>query len=112
MSRNIKETAPKEACMARDEILSRRTVLRNALLAGCCLIAPITLLGACSKGTESGAPTLPGKLSKEEVKYQDQPKGTQACSNCAKFNSAKKTCQSVEGTISPDGWCVLWVRNA
>ncbi|MFZ2335208.1 MAG: hypothetical protein WAW35_09875 [Sideroxyarcus sp.] len=112
MSKNINGTTPKETCMTQDEILSRRTVLRNALVAGCCLFAPVTLLGACSKGTESGAPTLPEKLSKEEVKYQDQPKGTQKCSNCMNFNSAKATCSRVEGLFSPEGWCVLWARNA
>ena len=96
----------------RDEILSRRTILRNALIAGCCLFVPVALLGACSKEAESGAPTLPEKLSKDEVKYRDQPKGTQQCSNCMNFNSAKKTCSRVEGPVSPEGWCVLWARNA
>jgi hypothetical protein len=112
MSRNITKTTPKETCMTQDEILSRRAVLRGALITGCCLFVPVTLLGACSKETESGAPTLPGKLSKDEVKYQDQPKGTQTCSNCMNFNSAKKTCNRVEGPVSPEGWCVLWARNA
>jgi hypothetical protein len=112
MSRNIKKTAPEETCMAQDEILSRRAALRSVLVAGCCLFVPVALLGACSKGTESGAPTLPGKQSKDEVKYQDQPKGTQKCSNCMNFNSAKKTCNRVDGLFSPDGWCVLWARNA
>lgn len=95
-----------------DEVLSRRAILRGTLIAGCCLIAPIVLLGACSKGTDSAVPALPEKLSKDEAKYQEQPKGTQKCSNCAKFNSAKKTCQRVEGLVSPEGWCVLWAGNA
>jgi hypothetical protein len=98
--------------MARNELLSRRNVLRNALIAGCCLFVPVTLLGACSKGTESEAPTLPGKLSKDEVKYQNQPSGTQKCSNCMNFNSAKQTCNRVEGQVSAEGWCMLWARNA
>jgi hypothetical protein len=93
--------------MMQDEILSRRTVLRGALVAGCCLITPITLLSACSK-----SPALPEKLSKTEVKYQAQPNGEQKCSNCMNFNSSKKTCSRVEGPVSPDGWCVLWGRNA
>jgi hypothetical protein len=112
MSRNIKKTAPEETCMKQDELLSRRTVLRNALIAGCCLFVPVTLLGACSKGAESDTPTLPGKLSKSEVKYQNQPNGTQQCSNCMNFNSVKQTCNRVEGPVSPEGWCVLWARNA
>ena len=96
----------------QDEIPSRRAVLRGALVAGCCLIAPITLLGACSRGAEADATALARKLSKSEVKYQAQPNGEQKCSNCMNFNSSKKTCSRVEGLVSPDGWCVLWGRNA
>ncbi len=112
MSRNIKETAPKESCMAQKEILSRRAALRGVLITGCCLFIPVALLGACSKGDDSAAPKLPEKLSKAEVKYQAQPKGEQQCGNCMNFNSAKKTCNRVEGPVSPEGWCVLWARNA
>ena len=87
--------------MTQDELLSRRAALRSVLVAGCCLFVPVALLGACSRGTESGAPTLPGKLSKDEVKYQDQPKGTQKCSNCMNSISAKKTCSRVGGRSAP-----------
>jgi hypothetical protein len=112
MSRNIKETAPKETFMVQDEILSRRAVLRGALVAGCSLFVPITLLGACSKGAESAAPTLARKQSQAEVRYQAQPNGVQKCSNCMNYNSAKNICNRVEGPVSPEGWCVLWGRNA
>ena len=112
MNRNIRETAPADTHMARDEILSRRTALRSMVIAGCCLFMPVALLGGCSKGTESDTPTLPGKLSKAEVKYQAQPKGAQQCSNCMNFNSAKQTCNRVEGPVSPEGWCALWAGNA
>jgi hypothetical protein len=98
--------------MVPEEILSRRIVLRGALIAGCCLIVPISLLGACSKGEQSSATTLPGKLPKAKVKYQAQPNGEQKCSNCMNFNSAKKLCNRVEGPVSPEGWCVLWAMNA
>jgi hypothetical protein len=112
MSNDINVKAPEDTCVAQDEILSRRAALRSVLMAGYCLFIPITLLGACSKGNESDAPKLPEKLSKADAKYQAQPKGEQECSNCMNFNSAKKTCSRVEGTVSPEGWCVLWARNA
>jgi hypothetical protein len=112
MSKGIMKTSPKITCRVQDEILSRRAVLRGALIAGCCLMAPITLLGACSKSADSTAPALPEKLPKADVKYQEQPKGAQKCSNCMQFNSAKKTCNRVEGPVSPEGWCSLWARNA
>jgi hypothetical protein len=106
------KTAPGKTRMAQDDFLSRRAVLRDALITGCCLIAPIMLFGACSKETESASPALARKLSKSEVKYQDHPNSEQKCGNCMNFNSAKKTCSRVEGPISPEGWCVLWGRNA
>ena len=98
--------------MAQKEILTRRDVLHGVLIAGSCLFLPISLLGACSRSTESDTPAALKKLSRVEVKYQDQPKGTQSCGNCMNFNSAKKTCSRVEGLVSPEGWCVLWGRNA
>jgi hypothetical protein len=112
MIKNSHKSIPGTTCMAQDELLSRRTVLRSGLVAAFCLFVPITLLGACSKGTESNTPALLKKLSKAAVKYQGQPMGTQACSNCMNFNSAQKTCQRVEGEVSPDGWCTLWGANA
>lgn len=57
--------------------------------------------------TESAAPA-PAKVSQASVQYQNQPKGEQKCSNCIHF-VAPNACKVVEGEISPEGWCVLWV---
>jgi hypothetical protein len=112
MIKNNNESPPETTSVAQVKLLSRRTVLRGGLVAGVCLFVPITLLGACSRGTESNTPALLKKVSRAVAKYQDHPMGTQTCSNCMNFNSAQKTCQRVEGEVSPDGWCILWGANA
>ena len=48
------------------------------------------------------------KYSKDAVSYQDSPKGDQNCANC-KFWDGEGGCEIVEGEISPDGWCAVWV---
>jgi hypothetical protein len=46
------------------------------------------------------------------VQYQLQPKGEQKCANCANFIAASNTCKQVDGQISPEGWCALWIKKA
>ena len=81
---------------------SRRSLLkRGALLAGSALFATI-------------APRKPAfaqqKASKAAMQYQDKPKGDQQCSNCMHF-IPNNGCAIVEGTISPQGWCIAWVKK-
>jgi len=77
---------------------SRRTVLRGLVAAGCALCLP--RLGHAEAG----------KLSQVQAQYQDKPKGDQKCANCMHF-VAPNSCKVVDGTISPDGWCTLWVKK-
>jgi hypothetical protein len=56
------------------------------------------------------------KSSKAQVKYQNHPKGGAKCSGCKFFmpgNSAKAmgSCQIVDGSISPNGWCVAYTKK-
>jgi hypothetical protein len=51
------------------------------------------------------------KMAKTAVAYQDTPHGDQKCSNCKLFEPPS-SCKSVEGTISPEGWCKIWVKKA
>lgn len=108
----------------------RRIVLRGTLASGITL-----MLGACdSKQESSAAPrtspavatppetssaapsaaeglteTAPvAKLSKAIARYQTEPSGEQRCAGCAHF-VAPNACRVVEGDISPDGWCTLWL---
>lgn len=50
------------------------------------------------------------KSSKKDVEYQGKPKGNQRCTNCALFVKPNK-CKSVKGSVSPLGWCNIWVKR-
>ena len=54
--------------------------------------------------------TAQQKMSKDQAKYQDKPKGDQRCDGC-NFFVAPDGCKLVDGKISPAGWCVLWVAK-
>jgi hypothetical protein len=46
-------------------------------------------------------------MTQQQVSYQDTPKGTQQCINCKLF-APPNACRSVEGNISPQGWCTIF----
>jgi hypothetical protein len=83
--------------------LSRRSLLRRAAgLAGVSLAGtfiPIRLASAQQK------------VAKEAMKYQDKPNGDMKCDNCMQF-VAPSSCKVVDGTISPNGYCIAWVKKA
>jgi hypothetical protein len=74
--------------------VSRRTVLLAAAAA-----APALALGRA----EAAA------LPQSAVSYQDSPKDGKDCKGCKLFIKPS-SCKSVTGTISPNGWCKLWVK--
>ena len=45
------------------------------------------------------------------MKYQDKPNGDQKCSTCMQFEPPG-SCKVVEGAISPNGYCIAWVKKA
>ena len=122
------DAAPKDADMTKEQSPPRRAVLRGALAVGCSLWLPVALSGCDSKkgadsgsstpaspaatGANSAAPPAPTKVPQASVQYQTQPKGEQQCSGCQHFIAASNTCELVEGQISPNGWCSLWVKKA
>jgi hypothetical protein len=77
--------------------VSRRTLLQNAA----CGAGVVTFLGTA---TGAGAAA---KVSQKSVAYQESPKGTQSCANCNVFEPPN-ACKTVEGTVSPQGWCKIW----
>lgn len=115
----------------KEEIPPRRVLLRSALVFACSLCLPPALSGCDNKkdsnakgavpagpsanssaaGPGAAAPSAAKKLAKASVKYQMQPNGDQKCSLCQFFIAESKTCQLVEGDISPDGWCVQWAKK-
>ena len=56
-------------------------------------------------------PAFAGKLQPSAVGYQATPKDDKKCSGCNLYVDPK-ACKSVDGEISPDGWCRLWVKKA
>jgi hypothetical protein len=107
----------------KEEVLSRRVVLRGALAVVCSLCLPLALSACDSKkgasssspapatSATSDAPTGPAKASQASVQYQTQPKSEQNCGNCLNFIAESNTCKLVEGQISPTGWCSLWAKK-
>ncbi|HEY1655921.1 MAG TPA: high-potential iron-sulfur protein [Candidatus Tumulicola sp.] len=58
------------------------------------------------------APAL-AKGSQAQYKYQSKPNGSKKCSNCTfyiagKSATANGSCKIVEGTISPNGYCIAY----
>jgi len=81
---------------------SRRLLLRRAaLLAGAALTASVV---------PSEQASAQQKVSKEAMKYQDKPNGDQRCDNCMQF-VPPASCKVVDGTISPNGYCIAWVKK-
>jgi hypothetical protein len=81
---------------------SRRSLLRGAAFAvgGAAVIGPIAMTG-----TSQAA-----KMAQKIVGYQDTPKGDQQCDNCSQFE-APSSCKIVDGTVSPSGWCKVYVKK-
>jgi hypothetical protein len=59
-------------------------------------------------GTMAGPAAARLKVSRQSVAYQDQPDGGKHCSLCAHF-LPPGSCQLVQGPISPQGYCRLFV---
>jgi hypothetical protein len=93
--------------MKTDATLPRRIVLRRMLLLGCGLCVPAAL-----SGCGSGQRTTGSKMSQADALYRRHPWGRQQCSNCLHFIPESKTCKAVDGAVSPEGWCALWMTKA
>jgi len=50
------------------------------------------------------------KTDKKTAKYQDKPNNGQSCSQC-NFFRPPKSCQLVDGDISPTGWCSFFAKK-
>jgi hypothetical protein len=85
------------------EQISRRTMFGVAGTAA-------TVLGSALLAASSGARADASQLQKQDVRYQDQPKGAQRCSGCANF-TAPSACKVVAGNVNPNGWCLLYTAT-
>jgi hypothetical protein len=80
-------------------------VSRRALLRGTTLLALGSLgFGLMPLDAEAKKPTL----SQKQAHYQTTPKDGHTCAGCRHFIADKKACDLVKGTISPNGWCMMW----
>src|SRR6202163_2859602 len=84
--------------------LSRRSILRNIAVAA----GGAAVLAATASGTRLAEAQT--KATQKAVGYQDTPKGAQRCDNCRQFEPPD-SCKTVEGTISPAGWCKVYVKK-
>ena len=83
--------------MTEQQGVSRRRVLTITAGAAGASIAGVSVARAQAKTPQ------------KNVKYQDTPKGEQRCENCKQFQPPS-ACKVVDGTISPQGWCMVYVK--
>jgi len=93
----------KEEKMASEIRIRRRDALRSMGLA--MLSLPLVAVSTLWMSREAYAQQ---KVPKEPVKYQEEPKDNQQCSGCLHF-VPPNACKLVQGEISPQGWCTLYV---
>jgi len=82
----------------RSTRLSRRSLLQGAAAAA-------GILGAAPTPA-----TAQPKISKVAVNYQDHPDGDKRCEKCVQFQPPDG-CKVVEGTISPQGSCRIFMLS-
>jgi hypothetical protein len=86
--------------------ISRRSLLR----AGGCALG-LALFGAGPAFAQEGESEIgPKKISQKDAAYQPQPSSGSKCLICRSFMPAGE-CHLVEGAISPNGWCKLYVMS-
>lgn len=95
----------------KDKVFTRRDLLKGtAMVVTGLMIAPAIAIGASQTLERKVAKAT---MTKSEAAYQDKPLGNHQCSNCAHFipgasPKANGTCEVVEGSITPHGWCVVY----
>lgn len=80
--------------------LSRRQILRGAAIAaGSAAVLAGTVVPAQAK------------MSQKAAGYQGTPKDGASCATCALF-TPPSSCNLVDGTISPNGWCRFYSKKS
>jgi hypothetical protein len=85
---------------------TRKEALRNLIVLPALAAMVVTSTGIAQ-----------AKASKAQFKYQDKPNGKAQCSGCALFvpgssKTANGTCNLVDGSISPNGWCTGYAAKS
>ncbi len=93
-----------DASKIRSAALSRRSILRKAALAA----GGTAFLGTVTGGNRVAEAQT--KMAQSAAGYQPTPHQGQACANCLQF-VPPDACKVVEGTVSPAGWCKLYIKK-
>ena len=93
---------------ALNKNVTRRNFLKTATLFAAIATIPVSVVSK---------EAFAAKMAKASMQYQDQPKGTLKCSQCTQFlpgKSAKAagSCNLIDGSISPNGWCLAYAPKA
>ena len=87
--------------MAGEPIAGSARLSRRSMLGG--VIGAAGILAATPKRA-----TAQPKISKVAVNYQDHPDGDKRCDKCIQFQPPD-ACKVVEGSISPQGSCRIFM---
>jgi hypothetical protein len=98
-----KQVDPERRTGAAQTQLSRRELLPT-LIGSAAIVAAAISLG------EHETAIAQSKTSQAVAKYQDHPNAGNSCSLCNYF-LPPHSCQLVEGTISPTGWCSFFAKK-
>ncbi|ABE40839.1 high-potential iron-sulfur protein [Rhodopseudomonas pseudopalustris] len=52
------------------------------------------------------------RMAKTAAQYQASPRSGQTCGKCTNYIVASSTCKVIDGTVSANGWCSLFVAKA
>ena len=81
------------------------------------MLKNVALVAGLAAAPWAGSALAQGKATKEAMHYQDRPKDGQQCATCIQFIPGAKPgasgeCQIVEGPISPNGWCIEYIKKS
>lgn len=89
----------------------RTPVTRRAFLGG------VVILPAFAAALAAGASADASKATQSAMHYQSTPNGTMHCAQCKFFIPGKDassdgSCQVVDGSISPNGYCMAYTAKS
>ena len=80
---------------------------RRAFIKTMGAVAAAATCGSATAKAQEYKPQAQKKLTQAAAKYQNTPKGNEACGTCPYFEFPR-SCVVVEGEISPSGWCPIY----
>ncbi|KIZ36316.1 MULTISPECIES: hypothetical protein [Rhodopseudomonas] len=89
--------------LSNDALSRRRLLRRGAYAAGAA-----ALFGVAATAVEA---QVAKKASQRDAGYQTSPSGGKSCATCRQFKPPS-SCITVEGSISPSGYCRLYAKKA